>query len=260
MIKELPFSEQSALFARLSSLAYKEPKEAQKLFKKAGFTEVTYYENKGSNAYIVESGVDVVIICRGTEVKEWNDVKADLSIALVPSRSGVGKVHRGFRTYTDKIWEPIKSHVTNIKNKDLWITGHSLGAAMATLMARRCTMDITLQTPTALFTYGSPRVGNRAYINEFNTLITHHRWVNDGDIVTKVPFAPIYYHCGTMHHISSNDVVSVNYDRKISWTRVLSLLLPHGIFKLISGDTKDHSSELYVQKLTFWAMNDVSQS
>ena len=43
MIKELPFSEQSALFARFSNLAYQAPKEATKLFKKAGFDQVTYY-------------------------------------------------------------------------------------------------------------------------------------------------------------------------------------------------------------------------
>ncbi len=258
MIKNLSFSEQSAFFARLSNLAYQEPKEGEKLFKKAGFDTVTYYGNAGSNAYVVESKDDVVVVCRGTEVKEWADVKADLSIALVPSRSGIGKVHRGFRTYTDKIWEPIKSHISPVKNKDIWFTGHSLGAAMATLMARRCVLDISMRVPI-LFTYGSPRVGNRAYINEFNGQITHHRWVNDGDIVTKVPFVPFYYHCGTMHHISSSGKVTVEYDRKISWTRILSLLLPHGIFKLIAGDAKDHSSELYVQKLTFWTMNDVSQ-
>ncbi len=144
MIKELPFSEQSALFARFSNLAYQAPKEATKLFKKAGFEEVTYYGNDGSNAYVIESKDDVVVVCRGTEVKEWNDIRADLSIALTPSRTGIGKVHRGFRTYTDKIWEPIKSHISPIKNKDIWFTGHSLGAAMATLMARRCVLDISI--------------------------------------------------------------------------------------------------------------------
>lgn len=258
MISNLSFAEQSALFARLSNLAYQSPKEAQKLFKKAGFTDSMYYGNAGSNAYVLENDTDIVIVCRGTEVKEWNDIKADLSIALTPSRTGIGRVHRGFRTYTDKIWETIKSHVASIKNKDLWITGHSLGAAMATLMARRCVLDISLQVPKAIFTYGSPRVGDRDYIDEFNTLIIHHRWVNDGDIVTKVPFAPLYYHCGTMHHIGSDGKVVVNYDRKISWTRILSLLLPHGIFKLIMGDAKDHSSEFYAAKLTFWSTNDIS--
>jgi len=259
MIKDLPFSEQSALFARLSNLAYQKPEDAKKLFKKAGFTEITYYGNDGSNAYVIESDVDIVIVCRGTEVKERNDIKADLNIDRVPSRTGIGLVHRGFRNYTDKIWEPIKSHIKETKEKTLWMTGHSLGAAMATLMARRCVLDISMKVPT-LFTYGSPRVGNRVYIDEFNTQLVHHRWVNDGDIVTKVPFSPFYYHCGIMHHISSAGKVTVEYDRKISWTRILSLLMPHGIFKLIMGDTQDHSSELYTQKLMFWALNDVSQS
>ena len=255
MIKDLTFAEQSALFARFSNLAYEKPEDAKKLFVKAGFDDVMYYGNSGSNAYVIESKDDVVVICRGTEVKEWNDIKADLSIALVPSRTGIGRVHRGFRTYTDKIWEPIKSHIKNINGRQLWLTGHSLGAAMATLMARRCVLDTSLPTPV-LFTYGSPRVGDRIYIDEFNTHITHHRWVNDGDIVTKVPFAPLYYHCGVMHHIDKSGKVTVNFDRKISWGRVLSLLLPHGLIKLIMGDAQDHSSVRYTEKLTYWSMTD----
>lgn len=258
MIITLSFSDQSVLFARLSNLAYKNPTEGVQLFNKAGFSKVTYFEYGGSNAYVVENDTDVVIACRGTEVKEWNDVKADLNIKLINSPDGTGKIHEGFAKYTGKIWEKIKTHVAPMQDKNLWVTGHSLGAAMATLMARECTLDNTLRTPSALFTYGSPRVGNRDFINNFNAHITHHRWVNDGDIVTKVPFSPWYYHCGTMHHIGNDGTVIVNYHRNISWTRVLSLLLPHGIFKLISGDAKDHSSELYIQKLSFWSSNSIS--
>lgn len=259
MIKNKNFSEQSALFARLSNLAYKDPIEAKKIFNKMGYESI-YYSNDGSNAYVLEDANDIIVVCRGTEVKEWNDIKADLSIDRVPSRTGIGQVHRGFRTYTDKIWEPIKSHIKKTKDKELWMTGHSLGAAMATLMARRCVLDVSMQVPKALFTFGSPRVGDRIYIDEFNGQITYHRWVNDGDIVTKVPFAPFYYHCGIMHHIDSSGQVTVNYDRKISIKRLLSLLLPYGLFKLIMGDAKDHSSELYVKHLSFWAMNDTGET
>jgi triacylglycerol lipase len=256
MIKDLTFAEQSALFARLSNLAYEKPSDAQKLFKKAGFDQSVFYSNDGSNAYVIETKDDIVVVCRGTEVKEWDDIKADLSIALVPSRTGNGRVHRGFRTYTDKVWEPIKSHLKQSRDKMMWFTGHSLGAAMATLMVRRCILDKDLSTPVALFTYGSPRVGDRTYIDEFNHLITHHRWVNDGDIVTKSPLPPLYYHCGVMHHIDKSGKVTVNFDRKISWSRVLSLLLPHGLIKLIMGDAQDHSSVGYTEKLTYWSMTD----
>lgn len=255
MISVKNFSEKSALFARLSNLAYSSPREARKVFEKMGYT-ATYYQSKGSNVYIVEDANDIIVVCRGTEVKEWNDIKADLTIDLVPSRVGVGQVHRGFRNYTDHLWENVKNHVLDCPQKKLWLTGHSLGAAMATLMARRFVLDPINHPVEALFTYGSPRVGNRSYINTFNEKIVHHRWVNDGDIVTKVPFSPWYYHCGTMHHINSKGKITVNYDRKINWVKFVSLLLPHGIIRLIIHDIKYHSSETYVKQLSFWSMND----
>ena len=259
MIKDMTFAQQSALFAKLSNQAYQSPETATKLFKKLGFNDTVFYTNKGSNVFVTQNADDIVVVCRGTEVKEWSDISADLSIALYPSRGGVGKVHRGFRTYTDYVWESVRNTIAQAQNKTLWLTGHSLGAAMATLMARRCVLQGDIPTPAALFTYGSPRVGNRAYINEFNTKLVHHRWVNDGDIVTKVPFAPLFYHCGTMHHINKSGVITVDFDRKISWGRIASLLLPHGIFKLIMGDAQDHSSELYVKHLDFWAENEITQ-
>lgn len=256
MISTMNFSTQSALFAKLSNLAYKNPKEARDLFAKMGYDSI-YYSNMGSNVYVLEDKHDIIIVCRGTEVKEWNDIKADLSMDRVISRAGAGLVHRGFRSYTDRIWEPIKNHVLDNSNKTLWLTGHSLGAAMATLMARRFVNRPICHNVEALFTFGSPRVGDRTYINQFNGKLKHHRWVNDGDIVTKVPFAPFYYHCGTMHHILDNGKIILEYENKISIKRVLSLLLPHGLFKLVIGDIKDHSSETYAKQLSFWAMNDL---
>lgn len=252
MISKKNFSEQSAFFARLSNVAYKPPTEAMQIFKKMNFTS-TFYENGGSEAYVIENDNDIIVICRGTEPKEWADIQADLTIDRVNSRAGVGQVHRGFRNYTDKLWEQIKNHILDTE-KTLWLTGHSLGAAMATLMARRFVLSPIDREVEALFTFGSPRVGNRSYINFFNEKLTHHRWVNDGDIVTKVPFSPWYFHCGTMHHIDAKGRVTVNFDRKTSWGRVLSLLLPHRIFKIIIGDAKDHSSELYVKHIGQWAV------
>jgi triacylglycerol lipase len=260
MIKNKNFSEQSALFARFSNLAYQPPEKARKLFDKLGYVSI-YYGNDGSNAYVIEDDTDIIVVCRGTEVNEWSDVKADLSINLVPSRTGIGQVHRGFRTYTDKIWEPIKAHISSVQTKSLWLTGHSLGAAMATLMARRCVLQPELPTPTALFTFGSPRVGDRKYINEFNTHLTHHRWVNNGDIVTKVPFSPWYYHCGTRHHIGQSGLITKNIENKTKIMNIVKLCLSFGTgaLKIVTGDAKDHSSDLYVQHLSFWSMNDDEQ-
>ena len=248
MIKQMSLAEQSAFFAKASNYCYNNSE-----FMKTKYEDydVKYYGNKGSDAYVLEDDEDVIVVCRGTEVKQIADVKADLSISKTDAR--VGKIHIGFNHYVDKIWPAVLSRGVNAKkqNKTLWLTGHSLGAAMATIMSYRFAIYDLAATPAGLFTYGSPRVGNRKFVNYFNTLpFEHHRWVNDGDIVTKIPFAPFFYHCGIMHHIDSKGQITMNYERTFNFLRLLGLTSPRGIFNMIMADAKDHSSDNYRMFLT----------
>ena len=48
---------------------------------------------------------------------------------------------------------------------------------MATIMASRCMHDEELNDPIELYTYGSPRVGWKGYVDSLN--VTHHRWRNN---------------------------------------------------------------------------------
>jgi triacylglycerol lipase len=257
MITDKNFAEQSALFAQMSAFGYKEPKDGVKLFKKLGYF-ATFISNNEAEAYLLEDDTDLIIVCRGTQPNQWSDISADLSIDRVKPHSGGGKVHVGFKSYADKLWEPIVSTVVNAKtaNKKIWVTGHSLGAAMATLIARRCALDPMLQTPHALFTYGSPRVGDKTYVEELDKLIPHHRWVNDGDIVTKVPLPPFYSHCGTMHHIDGNGIVTPELETKKKIKTIIRFVIGFwgAVFSKLLGDTKDHSIEVYAQRLHFWSI------
>ncbi|KAF0683850.1 Aste57867_24125 [Aphanomyces stellatus] len=76
---------------------------------------------------------------------------------------------------------------TTTPRLQLYCTGHSLGGALATL----CAMDLALTQPNmdiAMYNFGSPRVGNRAFQALFNAKIPRaFRVVNDGDVVTQVP-------------------------------------------------------------------------
>lgn len=248
MINNLNVLEQSAFFAKASNYCYF---NSEFMRTKYEDYDVKYYGNKGSDAYVLEDAEDVIIVCRGTEVKQASDIKADLSISKTDAR--VGKIHIGFNHYVDKIWPAILSRGVNARkeNKMLWLTGHSLGAAMATIMAYRFATYDLAATPAGLFTYGSPRVGDRKFVNFFNTLpFEHHRWVNDGDIVTKIPFAPLFYHCGTMHHIDSKGQITMNYERTFNFMRLLGLTSPKGMINIIMGDAKDHSSDNYRIYLT----------
>ena len=194
--------ERGLLFAELSSIAYMENKEASKYAKKLGFTTVEFYDKAGAQAYRFMNKNDLVIICRGTEPTEWNDIKADLQAMPVMAET-VSRVHRGFKGEVDELWPMIYEDVKReAEGRKLWFCGHSLGAAMTTIMSSRCFHDTELVDPVEVHTYGSPRVGWPKYVGSLG--MTHHRWVNNNDIVTRVPLWIMgYRHHGTEHYIDS---------------------------------------------------------
>lgn len=203
MIKDLNFLEKSLLFAELSQIAYMDKKEATKAVKKFGFTTVEFYELDGAQAYRFMNKDDLVIACRGTQPTEFNDIKADLKAIPVMSET-VSRVHMGFKKEVDELWPMIKEDLVRKQNsdKDVWFTGHSLGAAMTTIMASRCFHDNLVPDPEEVFTYGSPRVGWKKYCDSLGCV--HHRWVNNNDIVTRVPLAIMgYRHHGTEHYMNA---------------------------------------------------------
>ena len=96
------------------------------------------------------------------------------------------------------------------KQKQLWITGHSLGGAMATLCASR----LEEKNPK-LYTYGSPRVGGKEFCQGMD--VPHWRFVNNNDVVTKVPFWFMgYHHHGTEWYINHYG----NFRSKTFWQRL----------------------------------------
>jgi|TARA_B110000459_G_scaffold36029_1_gene38368 triacylglycerol lipase len=202
-ITTLNFNERSLLFARLSSIAYYNVKEATSQAKRLGFTTTEFYQKDGAQAYRFMNKHDLVIACRGTQPSEFNDIKADLKAVPVIAET-VSRVHRGFKAEVDELWPMIIEDINRKANlgKTLWFCGHSLGAGMATIMASRCKYNEELNDPVELFTYGSPRVGWKGYCNSLN--VVHHRWRNNNDIVTTVPLAIMgYTHHGTQHYINA---------------------------------------------------------
>jgi hypothetical protein len=95
---------------------------------------------------------------------------------------------------------------THDKGWVIYLTGHSLGGALSTL----CSYDLASRSesgwrrrqalpPSSIvnYTYGSPRVGNRAFAMAFNDLVPNcWRVVNNNDAVTSVPRLLGYSHVG----------------------------------------------------------------
>jgi len=202
-ISAFNFKERSLLFARLAQIAYSNIDVAKKQAKKLGFTTVEFYEKDGAQAYRFMNKEDLVIACRGTEPTEFNDIKADAN-ALPVIAETISRVHRGFKAEVDELWPMVLEDLQRKANdkKKIWFCGHSLGAAMATIMSSRCHLYPDVEPVQELYTYGSPRVGWPGYVKSLG--VTHHRWVNNNDIVTRVPLAIMgYKHHGEQHYLNA---------------------------------------------------------
>jgi len=206
-ISDMNFKERSLLFAKLAKIAYCNKKEATSQAKRLGFTTIEFYDREGAQAYRFMNKHDLVIACRGTEPSEFNDIKADLNAVPVMAET-VSRVHKGFKAEVDELWPMVLEDLTRTQNdkKKVWFCGHSLGAAMATIMASRCHLYEGIAPVQELYTYGSPRVGWNGYCKSLG--VVHHRWRNNNDIVTKVPLAIMgYRHDGELHYITSDNKI-----------------------------------------------------
>ena len=249
-ITNLSFKERSLLFARLAEISYNDNiKEVKKQVKTLGFTTVEFYNRDGAQAYRFANKEDMVIACRGTQPTEFNDIAADLKAIPVVAET-VSRVHQGFKAEVDELWPMVlEDLVAKPPKQTLWFCGHSLGAAMATIMASRCYYEEAVPNPEELYTYGSPRVGWKGYVVHLG--VVHHRWKNNNDIVTTVPLRIMgYTHHGNEHYMNAYGDV-----RKMSgWQRVKDKW--RGIWMgLKAGGVdsfSDHSMTNYIANLEKW--------
>lgn len=185
--------------AELSEECYYGPTKFKKfLFERVIMhTEMRYFDADGAQAYGLRMPDFTMIVFRGTEPTEFSDIIAD--IKAWPSESDtVGNVHSGFKGELDKIYPEIVGWLKQFDHKKLVVTGHSLGAAMATLFAAR---QSKLDYDVCLYTFGSPRVGNDEWAEQFAN-IEAYRFVNNNDIVCTVPPFGYYTHIGELHYMS----------------------------------------------------------
>ena len=240
-VSELSRLQQALLFAELSNASYYDEDFIAPVLREIGFDEFRFFDRDGAQAYILWNQQDCVVACRGTEPNEWNDIKADANAVAVVTET-FGKVHKGFNTEVDDLW-PMLEEVLTENDKTLWFTGHSLGGAMATICAGRCFLSDISSMPHALYTYGSPRVGCKRFVNFVE--LDHSRFVNNNDIVTRVPPAWMgYRHGGKEWYLNRNGQISKVNGLSRSLYRWRGFLA--GLLKFNVDHFADHSMERYI--------------
>lgn len=228
-------------FSELSALAYKNEQKQKEFFHSEGIYDYKFLDSDGTQAMLYSHKNEIGIIFRGTEPSKLADILADLDIRKKRAKKDDGYVHAGFQESLDDVWSNILIFISKYKHEKIYLSGHSLGAALATLAAAR------LEKCAALYTFGSPRVGGRKFVNA-NRNILHWRFINNNDIVTRVPTLIRWKHHGNRVYINRKGIISQVHGIRLFWDLFFGYVDSWRKFKPFDNFS-DHSIIKYSQHL-----------
>ena len=202
------------LCAEFSRLAYCSSDRIRAELSRIGFELRGFFNEKDSKAdtqaFLASNATLAVLAFRGTQPDSIQDLLTDAKVKLPPWQ-GPGRVHAGFAYALGIVWTEIAKEFQSCKCR-LLFTGHSLGAALATLAA-------AMHRPQAVFTFGSPRVGDPNFAAALAGLQIS-RYVDCADLICRLPFSwylqffpPAilkYIHVGRVHYADQRGQVSVD--------------------------------------------------
>ncbi|PZO19387.1 MAG: hypothetical protein DCF25_08725 [Leptolyngbya foveolarum] len=233
-----------------------------------------YFNNQGrdTQAYIFRTSQFMVLAFRGSqELKDWLTNFTTQLRDLTIRKNGVtsissyhGRVHAGFFLAWAIIEQSVLAQISRWQLEaaekggtlpPLYITGHSLGGALATIAAAALSdngVDVA-----GVYTFGQPRVGDRLFVRQLNEHVNGRvfRFVNNNDIVPHVPppfsmWNPtrLYGHVGIVKYFNAKGEIIPNYTLL---ARAIDNIL--GLGKVFSGNgfdqISDHRMEYYISHL-----------
>ena len=151
---------------------------------RAGLTSCLPIDGAGTHGFVASGDRFAIAAFRGTQSDDPRDLISDLLFA--PAASEAGRVHKGFAAALDSVQRPLDAALASLPaGMPVWFTGHSLGAAIATLAAWR-----HRARAGGICTIGSPLVGSRRFAAAFDAEFGARslRFVNNHDLVTRLPF------------------------------------------------------------------------
>jgi len=182
-----------------------------------------------TQAFVAGNDQFIIVAFRGTEPDNINDWKTNFHfIKYSVPNSNDTVVHKGFWDALDLAWDELMEHIRKFRNQEqpIWLTGYSLGGALATLAAFRLTQEgFPFQ---GLYTFGQPRVGSWNFSEVFNQSHRHKvfRFVNNNDFVTFVPPVSLRYaHIGQLCYLTANQKIAHGglTFLKAMWDRIIGV-------------------------------------
>ncbi len=151
------------------------------------------FQCKEFHGFVAAQQNVAIVAFRGTV--SIGNALTDATAALVRQNIFPGLVHLGFAHAAETVYPTVRDLLAAQDRKlPILVTGHSLGGAMATLVAHRLAAD---GFPVrAVYSYGSPRPGDRNFRDAYR--VPHYRFVNDNDLVPHLPMKWCFHHVGAL--------------------------------------------------------------
>lgn len=230
---------QKAMVQSMESKGYKAyPFYKNTPYKKDGIKPMDQGRHAG---YVFIKDNEVIISYRGTESKALStaffDLATDFNGTMQKNTHGAGRVHKGFERELGRSHEYVlnilrdycKENDINYNDLNFVVTGHSLGAGMATLFVDHLIHNLHVNPKhVSLITFASPRVGNQAFVDQLNQSMEGRilRVNVANDIVTGIcPVSGGYAHIG----------------------HTLDLTTPNGLMSAVTFN--EHLMNTYIQAL-----------
>lgn len=243
--------------AKAAKLAYASESEIRDTIAAWGFGSCEFFHTEldasfpieDTQAFIAASDKMIIVAFRGTEPKQIKDWLTDTNTLAAPGPAGNGLVHLGFSRALDSVYPQIRDAVQRLRdnNQTLWITGHSLGGALAMLESARMYFEDPSLLPDGVYTFGQPRTCDRFLAEPYNRAFTSRvfRFVNNNDIVPQVPPEPVFHHVDDIRYFDNHGRLheTMTFTAGL-FDRVQGLTAD--MFAPASDGIRDHSMDRYL--------------
>lgn len=162
-----------------------------------GYVDHEIFDIDGTEAFFVEFKKHIFVSFRGTQ----QNLKDVSTIARFWQRNfSNSKTHQGFSVALDKVYSGVLERVkqAELNGKDIHYTGHSMGAALATLMCIR-------HKPKTAVVFASPKTLTGKFYKHYFTTFEFLRVETKWDLVTLIPFSIPFF--TTYKHVGPDIVL-----------------------------------------------------
>ncbi|MGV2831383.1 lipase family protein [Myxosarcina sp. GI1(2024)] len=191
--------EQIAAFRAIRKRSWLEP-----LISKTALRDLIFETDLIYHGFALKSDAHNIVVFRGTqEPAEWVGNLKTKQVHYRSNNDRGGKIHQGFHSlYLRNLALPIRTALEQMESYiPCYLTGHSLGGAMAILSAVDIALNFTsFKEQIRMYAYAPPRVGDPTFAEFYSNLIPNsYRIVSEADSTWLLP--PILFQESVYLHV-----------------------------------------------------------